>query len=180
MRRLVEEDPGAPTAALRTYAAAVLLGSAAIRLMTRRSGFWEGIALCGLGLIPLAYCYYYVAPTHEILRRGFRIRLSAVAALGCGILLSHPGLRVRSLDLVNAVVFALVGGIVTHLIILLVGSLVDALFGRIRRFMNPAECRTCGYDLTGNTSGLCPECGSSVPLYQCNRRTIVRGPAAPE
>ena len=23
----------------------------------------------------------------------------------------------------------------------------------------PAECRECGYDLTGNTSGRCPECG---------------------
>ena len=23
----------------------------------------------------------------------------------------------------------------------------------------PTECRECGYDLTGNTSGRCPECG---------------------
>ncbi len=25
-------------------------------------------------------------------------------------------------------------------------------------------CRTCGYDLTGNVSGRCPECGREVPL----------------
>ncbi len=25
-----------------------------------------------------------------------------------------------------------------------------------------ASCRSCGYDLTGNTSGICPECGSAV------------------
>jgi hypothetical protein len=24
-------------------------------------------------------------------------------------------------------------------------------------------CRSCGYDLTGNVSGLCPECGAAVP-----------------
>ena len=28
--------------------------------------------------------------------------------------------------------------------------------GRTRR------CRVCGYDLTGNRSGVCPECGSAV------------------
>ena len=27
----------------------------------------------------------------------------------------------------------------------------------------PGHCRNCGYNLTGNTSGRCPECGESVP-----------------
>ena len=26
----------------------------------------------------------------------------------------------------------------------------------------PFICRTCGYDLTGNTSGVCPECGIAI------------------
>jgi len=26
----------------------------------------------------------------------------------------------------------------------------------------PGHCRSCGYDLTGNTSGVCPECGSPI------------------
>ncbi len=26
-----------------------------------------------------------------------------------------------------------------------------------------ARCRTCGYDLTGNVSGVCPECGKTRP-----------------
>jgi hypothetical protein len=26
----------------------------------------------------------------------------------------------------------------------------------------PGHCVTCGYDLTGNTSGTCPECGTAV------------------
>jgi hypothetical protein len=28
----------------------------------------------------------------------------------------------------------------------------------------PGHCRTCGYDLTGNVSGICPECGKPVPV----------------
>jgi hypothetical protein len=27
----------------------------------------------------------------------------------------------------------------------------------------PGHCRKCGYDLTGNVSGRCPECGESAP-----------------
>jgi hypothetical protein len=39
-------------------------------------------------------------------------------------------------------------------------SLYRWWFHPIRR---PGECRRCGYDLTGNTSGTCPECGTPVP-----------------
>ena len=28
----------------------------------------------------------------------------------------------------------------------------------------PGHCRSCGYDLTGNLSGVCPECGAAVPV----------------
>jgi hypothetical protein len=35
------------------------------------------------------------------------------------------------------------------------------LFWRDRRYPR-GHCQTCGYDLTGNTSGVCPECGELV------------------
>jgi hypothetical protein len=35
------------------------------------------------------------------------------------------------------------------------------LFWRDRRRIPPGHCR-CGYSLTGNTSGVCPECGEKV------------------
>jgi len=34
------------------------------------------------------------------------------------------------------------------------------LFLRDRRRIPPGHCQTCGYNLTGNVSGVCPECGS--------------------
>ena len=36
------------------------------------------------------------------------------------------------------------------------------LFWRDRRRYGPHQCQHCGYDLTGNTSGTCPECGSTT------------------
>lgn len=32
-----------------------------------------------------------------------------------------------------------------------------------RRYVPPGYCRRCRYDLTGNTSGRCPECGTMIP-----------------
>lgn len=34
------------------------------------------------------------------------------------------------------------------------------LYARRRR--RPGACRRCGYDLTGNASGRCPECGQTI------------------
>ena len=31
-----------------------------------------------------------------------------------------------------------------------------------RRARPPAHCARCGYDLTGNVSGICPECGTAI------------------
>ncbi len=37
------------------------------------------------------------------------------------------------------------------------------LWLRLRRIPAPGRCRRCGYDLTGNVSGTCPECGTGIP-----------------
>jgi hypothetical protein len=45
---------------------------------------------------------------------------------------------------------------------------------RSRRRRSPAACLSCGYDLTANLSGTCPECGTSTQLTQsvgANRST---------
>ncbi len=46
-----------------------------------------------------------------------------------------------------------------------VGSAIPLAVGRWRRRgvrFPPGHCRRCGYDLTGNVSGRCPECGEDV------------------
>ena len=37
------------------------------------------------------------------------------------------------------------------------------LWHRDRRSFPPGACQRCGYDLTGNVSGRCPECGAATP-----------------
>lgn len=38
------------------------------------------------------------------------------------------------------------------------------LFWRDRPHYGPHQCQRCGYDLTGNTTGRCPECGTATNI----------------
>jgi hypothetical protein len=48
------------------------------------------------------------------------------------------------------------------LVTLIVGTPTAWLWWHDRRRVGPGQCRHCGYDLTGNVSGRCPECGAAV------------------
>jgi hypothetical protein len=48
------------------------------------------------------------------------------------------------------------------LLVLLLGVPATALLWWLDR-QRPGFCRECGYDLTGNVSGRCPECGTPTP-----------------
>ena len=37
-------------------------------------------------------------------------------------------------------------------------------FARRRRLIRSGHCVVCGYNLTGNVSGKCPECGTVIPI----------------
>lgn len=43
------------------------------------------------------------------------------------------------------------------------GLIIMAVLKARRRESPPGMCRECGYNLYGNVSGVCPECGSRVP-----------------
>jgi len=180
IRQIVEENIEAPVGALRTYAIIVLVTATLIRLLTQRFGFLESMCLCGLAPLLVVYCHYHVGSENEHLRRRFRTYLSALTAIGCAILLSHGGVRPRSLDLGYGLVLGIGGGMATHLIGLIVGAVADLFLDRVRQFANPQECRACGYDLTGNTSGICPECGTSVPLHLRGRTVLTNERSTPE
>jgi hypothetical protein len=51
------------------------------------------------------------------------------------------------------------------LVLLLFAVSTAYLFWRDRRYPR-AHCQSCGYDLTGNTSGVCPECGQAVTMVE--------------
>ena len=45
---------------------------------------------------------------------------------------------------------------------LAIGIPTAVFFIRNRRRFPPGHCAECGYNLTGNVSGMCPECGTEV------------------
>ena len=47
-------------------------------------------------------------------------------------------------------------------VLLVTGTATAYLWYRDRRIIPPHCCRSCGYDLTGNVSGVCPECGTKI------------------
>ena len=47
--------------------------------------------------------------------------------------------------------------------LLIVAVPTAIVWRRDRRRMSPGHCPTCHYNLTGNTSGICPECGTANP-----------------
>jgi len=57
-------------------------------------------------------------------------------------------------------------GIPLWLLFLIAAIPTTFLFWRDRRSIPPGYCQECGYDLTGNVSGRCPECGG-----HCNDNT---------
>lgn len=61
--------------------------------------------------------------------------------------------------------FALVGDnmvIVSIWVFALLSGLPTALLFYLDRHRAPGHCATCGYNLRGNTTAICPECGSAV------------------
>ena len=49
------------------------------------------------------------------------------------------------------------------LVLVILPALSLARFLRTRARIAKGNCLTCGYNLTANTSGVCPECGTPVP-----------------
>ncbi|MCG8405829.1 MAG: hypothetical protein MI923_11590 [Phycisphaerales bacterium] len=45
--------------------------------------------------------------------------------------------------------------------LLLVAIPTAFIFWRDHRFIPPGHCNECGYNLTSNVSGICPECGTT-------------------
>jgi hypothetical protein len=98
---------------------------------------------------------------------GYYITLAVFAGTAAaGFCLPQADVR-----LVEVSVLFSVGGIVMCLTLAFVGLIVSWDFmmsGRHVRRGRLHICRQCDYDLTGNESGVCPECG--LPVQTLNRQ----------
>jgi len=53
-------------------------------------------------------------------------------------------------------------------VIMLLCSIAAIILNRIEHRPDPRACTACGYNLIGNTSGTCPECGQGISENQMN------------
>ncbi len=110
------------------------------------------------GLIPLTliYCWIQVSVT----RRAFTWQSLAHLFLFPLVCLFATGFQSRLQELSGIWIMmypAAVG------IMVILGAICILVAKAVRRGSeNPVLCRTCEYNLYGNTSGICPECGTSA------------------
>ena len=129
---------------------AIALQFAPLLVGLGRSGMW--IALAAMALQLVMYVVLIVGVVLLLVAQGNHIAM----VIACGILMLAP--------CGNLLVLLLVNMSVTRTLRragLRVGLLgVDPK--EVERIINPGLCSSCGYDLTGNTSGVCPECGVAI------------------
>lgn len=94
----------------------------------------------------------------EYLRRRSLIALAGLLTIGIswlvGGFLVHGFTGVRSIvgDVIT------IAGLIAGPVIIIVGNVI-----LYRRYADPyPRCQKCGYNLTGNVSGVCPECGTKI------------------
>jgi hypothetical protein len=75
----------------------------------------------------------------------------------------------------------LTGPTIQIIVALAIGAFIAGLYGvgmrrSLRARFDPSLCRTCFYDLTGNQSARCPECGSPFDIRRVPVRVTTAAP----
>jgi hypothetical protein len=106
------------------------------------------------------------------------IAISIVCATVCHALMRRYARAVATSTLSASVLFLMLARLmdgrtdpfflVALIFCMIYSSVIGLIIGipfavyRKRHTIPPGHCQTCGYSLTGNTSGICPECGTAV------------------
>jgi hypothetical protein len=166
--RVVVEAPLRPYIALAIHAAGGWI--AAYELAVRGNGF--GLIIHGAALYTclscalIVYSRYWVRADNSAVRNTLRggilltngIIFTIFASIAQVCDSGHPRL---DLCLGNTLI-AFLASFAILLIAELVGWSVQPMLNRRRIFWSEDCCGGCGYDLTGNVSGRCPECGLTI------------------
>ena len=165
--RILQEDTEPPYRLLTLYfvCGVVLAALVNVFLPLLRPVATAALAVGVIG--STCFAHYYVKPksTH---RTRLRIRLVGATIIIFGVLSWGSGYPVdlgtdrRLFPLGELLLGCLLAGVVSDLMALLCGGCADLLYPHLRRFASEATCQNCGYNLTGNVSGVCPECGRPI------------------
>lgn len=156
---LLTADLDKPFRVLRWLALVLLVATLALR------GSYPIIAvalvLCS-GFLLIAYCYYLVPRISHNVRRRFRVWAFCVVFSCLTIVFSTTQLRTHMLDITTGIIVGLGIALAWYLAMGIIIPVVDIGYSHIRTFAIPGTCEHCGYDVTGNLRGICPECGRRI------------------
>ena len=143
------------------------------RSRVRRIAKWTGLAVCVLLLGAWIASWFGSLTWGSLTWDSHCLHLSIGGGV-LGVIWGSPGLETGFDAWLHegmwnswTVTFDVIGSTVTVFVplwlpLLLVAIPTAFLFYRDRRRPGPGHCPQCGYDLTGNVSGVCPECGKAV------------------
>jgi hypothetical protein len=160
--RYIRENPRRPIPLIGAYALLVLGYLIACRFLGARAAMFSGLVVLLLPVPLSVYCHYYVKRKNGTALFDQMLAISGIVGVGCFFLFGHMTLRPRQFDLGGAFVSALIGGTLVCGMCMIAGAVAELFFARRRRFVTSGFCSKCNYDLTGNVSGRCPECGTWV------------------
>jgi len=162
-KRRISENTGAVSRLLFFYAAIAIALSLADRLfLPRGDAFLVKLGvLCVAALGAVTHCVYHIRPDSRGERIAFVVLVAAINGLCCTM---SATFSLRSVDRYIGELWALAvaGAAPTFVTSMVWMPFANRLVGRWREFIKPGQCRNCGYDLTGNVSGRCPECGEEM------------------
>jgi len=159
--RTIRQDTHPPRRAFIRFAILSFLVAVIIRWYWGNANacFVTVIVICIAGAVVTAIGVYHVDITDTLFHRLLRLLLATVAGFTSAILL------IPTRGPFNMLTFLVHWGIVsviTFVAVDMVTLAAWAAFKNSRQFGSDHHCRRCGYDLTGNTSGICPECGKLI------------------
>jgi hypothetical protein len=172
--RYIEEDVYRPAVLLRRYGACVIVLTLLVLITGAIGEYIAGSLLCAASSPLMLHCSYWVSPQNARVKRRFRLYLALITGGACCILFSYSGVDVRTMRLPDGIVFGVCAAVAAYVLAMVTDFVASAVFGRVRAFLAEGLCSVCGYDLRGNVSGTCPECGTVIP----NARDIPHQPRA--
>jgi len=129
-------------------------------LLFQLSILTDALGLPPVFMLPVVIVYWLllISIVVSVLRLLAGLRVHAIWHILCALLLIAPCINLLVLLVVNGRATRALKDAGLHV------GLMGVKDDQLLRKLSVHLCRQCGYDLTGNVSGRCPECGTPVAL----------------
>lgn len=162
------ENPATVSRVLSWYSMGAVGVCTVLRLLLPGSVvFWGVFAVGGALAVAMMFrcCYFVQAKSGS--RLGFAFVLSCVHGVCASLSANWSNWTNVNSPIEEAGVLWLGGALATLVMCGITTPVADCILRGRRRFVTKGFC-DCGYNLTGNRSGRCPECGAVIDVHRAD------------